>query len=209
MKIVKRKIKDLISAEYNPRMLTTKQHTELTDSLKRFGLVDPILVNINKERENIIIGGHQRVKVWQQLGNTDIDCVELDLTLDKERELNIRLNKNTGQFDMDMLANHFEQDELISWGFNDYEVFGGSDAEDDEKDSNEGSFEDLPQSVQLLPPKEYILILFDDAEQFDHAKEELDLQLVRRGGYEKGTAQDQHSIERVLTYDDLKLRLCK
>ena len=89
MKIVKRKIKDLIRAEYNPRKLTKVQEQDLKDSLTRFGLVDPIIVNINNERKNIIIGGHQRVKVWEAMDNKEVDCIELNLTYDKERELNI------------------------------------------------------------------------------------------------------------------------
>jgi hypothetical protein len=122
MKIVNKQISDLIGAEYNPRELTEKQHQDLKDSLKRFGVVDPVLVNINPERHNIIIGGHQRTRVWEELGNTEIPCVELDLTLDQEKELNVRLNKNTGQFDFDMLANYFDQDELIEWGFDETEL---------------------------------------------------------------------------------------
>ena len=41
----------------------------------------------------------------------------LDLNKEQERELNIRLNKNTGEFDMDILANEFDIDELVDWGF--------------------------------------------------------------------------------------------
>jgi len=63
MEVVERKIKDLIKAEYNPRELTKDQENQLKDSLKRFGIVDPVIVNVNKERKNIIIGGHQRTKV--------------------------------------------------------------------------------------------------------------------------------------------------
>ena len=51
------------------------------------------------------------------LGNASIPCIELDLTLDRERELNVRLNKNTGSFDMDALNEFFEVDDLIEWGF--------------------------------------------------------------------------------------------
>jgi len=116
-KIVIRNVEELIEAEYNPRELTEDQAKHLTDSLKRFGFVDPVLVNINKDRKDIIIGGHQRTKIAKQLGYTEVPCVEMDLTYDQEKELNIRLNKNTGQFDMDMLANHFEMDDLVDWGF--------------------------------------------------------------------------------------------
>jgi len=123
MKIVKRKITDLIAAEYNPRKINKVQEQDLKDSLTRFGLVDPIIININKERKNIVIGGHQRLKVWADLGNSEIDCNQLDLTLDKERELNIRLNKNGGSFDDELVKEYFDYEELTEWGFTPDELF--------------------------------------------------------------------------------------
>ena len=117
MKIKNRKISELIFAEYNPRTLKEPAYKALKDSLTRFGIVDPIIVNVNKERENIIIGGHQRARVWNEMGNNTIPTVELDLSLDKEKELNIRLNKNTGTWDWDSLANNFEELNLQDWGF--------------------------------------------------------------------------------------------
>ena len=123
MKIVKRKIKELIAAEYNPRKINKVQEQDLKDSLTRFGLVDPIIININEGRKNIVIGGHQRLRVWSALGNTEIDCNELDLTLDKERELNIRLNKNGGSFDDDLVKQYFDYEELTDWGFTPDELF--------------------------------------------------------------------------------------
>jgi hypothetical protein len=122
MQIIERNIADLIRAEYNPRELTQDQEKQLSDSLRRFGVVDPVIVNVHPDRKDIIIGGHQRSKVWQKLGNETIPTVELSLTYDQEKELNVRLNKNTGQFDMDMLKDHFETDDLIEWGFTDVEL---------------------------------------------------------------------------------------
>ena len=110
-------ISDLIFAEYNPRELTKDQHQNLKDSITRFGLVDPLIVNIHKERKNILVGGHQRLKIAKELGYKSVSCVEVELTPEKERELNIRLNKNTGQWDWDALANHFDVGELTEWGF--------------------------------------------------------------------------------------------
>ena len=123
MTIVERNIDDLIFAEYNPRQLTKEQHKHLTDSLKRFGVVDPIIVNQHKDRKDIIIGGHQRARIWKELGNTTIPTVEEKLPLDKEKELNVRLNKNVGEFDFDMLANNFEIEDLKDWGFGDEDGF--------------------------------------------------------------------------------------
>lgn len=132
MEIKQRKADDLIFAEYNPRQLTKEQHQHLKDSIERFGLVDPIIVNKNKDRKDIIVGGHQRVRVAKKLGIKEVPTVEVDLTYDKERELNVRLNKNVGEFDYDILADLFDLDELIGWGFTEDELVGFS-ADDEVK----------------------------------------------------------------------------
>jgi ParB-like chromosome segregation protein Spo0J len=124
MKIESRRVDELIHAEYNPRYLNENDYKALKDSLTRFGVVDPVIVNMYPERRNIVVGGHQRLKVWQEMGNTEIPCVYVELPLDKERELNVRLNKNTGRFDMDVLANQFDIDELTDWGFSEEELTG-------------------------------------------------------------------------------------
>ena len=113
MKIESKLVLDLKPATYNPRQISTKQYKDLKASVKKFGLVDPIIVNKN----NTVIGGHQRLKICKELKHIEIDCVVLDLSKEEERELNIRLNKNTGDFDMDILANEFDIDELVDWGF--------------------------------------------------------------------------------------------
>tara|TARA_Y100001963_G_scaffold133868_1_gene193923 strand:- start:1019 stop:1564 length:546 start_codon:yes stop_codon:yes gene_type:complete len=161
MKIVTKKIGDLIEAEYNPRQLTKEQFQQITDSIKRFGIVDPIIVNKNKERKNIIVGGHQRVKVAGSLGFKEIPCVEVDLTPDKERELNVRLNKNTGEWDWDELANHFDVSELIDWGFNDKDL-----AFFDEPD-----YDELIEQDKNKAPS--IKITFVDLEQYGKAEQEI------------------------------------
>ena len=102
MKITNTKTSELIFAEYNPRQLKKEQFQQIKDSITRFGIVDPIIVNSNKDRKDIIIGGHQRVKVALEMGIGTIPCHYVNLTRDKERELNIRLNKNTGEWDWDI-----------------------------------------------------------------------------------------------------------
>lgn len=126
MKIVEREIKELIFAEYNPRQITKKQFEDLKKSLERFGFVDPVIVNVNPDRKNIIVGGHQRIRAWKSLGNTRVPTVEVNLNEKKERELNVRLNKNTGSFDFDILANEFDFDDLIEWGFEEKEILGSA-----------------------------------------------------------------------------------
>jgi len=118
MKITLIEINSLNPAEYNPRQITKKQFEDLKASIDKFGLVDPIIIN----SDNTVIGGHQRLKVLRELGAKKIPTVRVNLSKEDERELNIRLNKNTAEFDLDVLANNFEIDELKDWGFKDVEL---------------------------------------------------------------------------------------
>jgi len=118
MKIEKLKIAELKQAEYNPRKMTNKQYEDLKSSLEKFGLVDPIIIN----SDNTVVGGHQRLRIMRELGAELVPTVRVNLSKEDEKELNIRLNKNTGEFDLDVLANNFEVDELKDWGFKDIEL---------------------------------------------------------------------------------------
>ena len=118
MKIERIQINKLKPATYNPRQITKKQYSDLKDSIDRFGLVDPIIINKNG---NVVVGGHQRLKICKELKHTEIDCVVLDLNKEQERELNIRLNKSGGEWDFDLLSN-FDIQELKEWGFKDIEL---------------------------------------------------------------------------------------
>ena len=119
MEIENKLLAELKPATYNPRQITTKQYNDLKESIEKFGIVDPIIIN----KDNTIIGGHQRYKIFKDIIDKDsllnitIPCVVLHLSKEEERELNVRLNKNTGEFDMDILANEFDIDELVDWGF--------------------------------------------------------------------------------------------
>ncbi|MDG1858311.1 MAG: ParB N-terminal domain-containing protein [Emcibacteraceae bacterium] len=151
MKIKQRKIAELNPADYNPRQLTDKQYKQLKKSLKTFGCVEPVVVNSNPMRKDVIIGGHQRCKVWADLGNDSIPTVEVELDEAQEMELNVRLNKNTGEFDFDMLSSYFDMETLKDWGFQDYE-FGMSLDDDmtDEFDLPDGDKEPFQQMTFTL-----------------------------------------------------------
>lgn len=116
IKIEEVSIGSLKASEYNPRKMTEKQEKDLTESLKRFGLVDPIIVNSYQGRENIIIGGHARFKIAQKLKLKTVPVVYLSLPYDKEKELNLRLNRNTGEWDYELLKS-FDLNLLLDTGF--------------------------------------------------------------------------------------------
>lgn len=121
LKIVQVAINDLKPAVYNPRKMDSKQEADLTNSLKEFGLVDPIVVNGNKDRFNVVIGGHQRLKIAKKLGYKTMPVVYTDLDEEKEKILNLRLNKNLGSWDYEILKN-FETETLFDVGFTDEDI---------------------------------------------------------------------------------------
>jgi ParB-like chromosome segregation protein Spo0J len=111
---------DLIEWDKNPRKLTSKQADDLRDSMKKFDYVEPIILDFDKKS---IIGGHQRRRVMLQRLTLDPDT-KIDvripnrpLTPAEKEELAIRLNKNQGEWDYDILANQFEVTDLFEWGF--------------------------------------------------------------------------------------------
>lgn len=129
-------IGQLKPAEYNPRKADEKQHANLKASIERFGLKDPIIVNSASNRKNVIIGGHFRVRVAQDIGIKDVPVVYVNIPdLEREKELNVRLNRNTGDFDFDLLAD-FDQDMLKDIGFDSKELDSIFQLTNDEKEDD-------------------------------------------------------------------------
>lgn len=52
-----------------------------------------------------------------ELGATQVPVVRVNLSKEDEKELNVRLNKNTGEFDFDIMADNFDIEDLLEWGF--------------------------------------------------------------------------------------------
>ena len=135
MNIIKIPIEDLKFADYNPRQITEKQVEDLKASIAKFGLVEPVVVNENPERKNIIVGGHQRVRILTLLDYKEVPVVYVNLSEKDERELNVRLNKNNGEWDWNKLANEFDIEDLKVYGFTNSEL-GISDNSKDEIDTD-------------------------------------------------------------------------
>jgi len=122
LKIIQIPVNQLKSATYNPRKNTPEAMEQLKESIKRFGLVDPAVVNSAKQRKNIIIGGHMRIRAAKELGYKNVPIVYVDIPDEtKERELNVRLNKNIGEFDFNLLAD-FDESFLSDVGFSSEEL---------------------------------------------------------------------------------------
>lgn len=104
-------------SEYNPRKWDQVAINNLTESIKRYGFVDPLLVNNAPGRMGVVIGGHFRLKVAKDLKITKVPVVYIAITdLKKEKDLNLRLNRSTGDWDWDLLKN-FDESFLADVGF--------------------------------------------------------------------------------------------
>lgn len=97
-------IGDLRPAAYNPRKKLKpgdKEYEKIKNSIQEFGYVEPIIVNYDMT----VIGGHQRLTVLKDLGYTEVDCVVLHIEDEnKVKALNIALNKITGAWNEQLLA---------------------------------------------------------------------------------------------------------
>ena len=104
MILAKKKLADLVPAEYNPRKALKPgdaEYEKLKRSLEQFGYVEPIIWNATTGH---VVGGHQRLTVLRDLGVTEVDCVVVEMDREKEKALNIALNKISGEWDKDKLA---------------------------------------------------------------------------------------------------------
>lgn len=113
MRIERKQITELMRAEYNPRVELDESHEEyrlLEGSVAEFGYVVPIIWN---ERTGRVVGGHQRLTVLQNAGETEVDVSVVDLDEEAEKQLNVALNKVEGDWDNETLPELLaELDEL-------------------------------------------------------------------------------------------------
>ena len=104
MNIEKKNVKDLLPADYNPRKDLKPgdpEYEKLKRSIEQFGYVEPVIWN---EKTGHVVGGHQRLKVLTDMGITEVDVVVVDMDTEKEKALNIALNKISGEWDTEKLA---------------------------------------------------------------------------------------------------------
>ena len=185
----------------NPRIIKDDKFDKLVKSIKEFPEMlekRPIVVDENM----IVLGGNMRLKACQEAGLKKIDVIIAEGWCEKQKkEFIIKDNVGYGEWDWNLLANVWDVDLLEDWGL-DLPI-----DEQIEKMDEDDEIE-LPQSVQLEPPKEYILIMAEpNSVDWEEIKEMLKLKMVRRGGYKKGSNFDAVSLERVLWWDDFKKRI--
>ena len=105
MNIQRLKLSELNPAAYNPRKILKPGDAEfekLKASIENFGYVE--LIVVNAKNKNTVISGHQRLSVLQHMGQTEAECVVVELSVEKEKALNIAMNKVSGEWDKEKLS---------------------------------------------------------------------------------------------------------
>lgn len=128
MKIEKKLITEINRAAYNPRVELQpgdRVYEKLKRSMEEFGYVEPIIIN---NVTGNVVGGHQRLTVLENMGVTEVDCVIIEVDAVKEKQLNLALNKVSGEWDRDKLKDLFldleieDGIDLSLTGFDDFEI---------------------------------------------------------------------------------------
>ena len=108
-------------AAYNPRKDLKPgdpEYEKLKKSILTFDLVEPLVWN---KRSGNLVGGHQRLKVLKELGQTEVEVSVVDLPDNKEKALNLALNKISGEWDLPRLKDILEE---LDTGDIDIEITG-------------------------------------------------------------------------------------
>ena len=143
----------------NPRLIKDDKFKKLVQSIKDFPEmlnIRPIVVN----QDMVILGGNMRYKACKEAGLKEIPIIIADLTEDQQREFLIKDNVSGGEWDWEVLANEWDNEQLEAWGL-DIPIF-----------DLEPSYEDLIGEEKNKPAT--MKITFESPEQLQKA--EIDIQ---------------------------------
>lgn len=173
LKVQKVSVSKLIPAEYNPRKADPKMLELLKKSIQEDGYIEPIVWN---ERTGNIIAGHQRLKVMKDLGYEEIEVVVVDVDETKEKILNLRLNKQTGEWDFPILADLLQE---IDTGNLDMDLTGFPEIELEKIALWNKPLPDDLEDVEIKGGQEttgnYLIVNFQDKAQYEQIRLDLDL----------------------------------
>ncbi|WP_458454371.1 ParB N-terminal domain-containing protein [Methanobrevibacter sp.] len=174
MKIEKVKIKDLISPSYNPRDITLEEMEKLKTSIKEFGYITPIIVNKHNMH---IVGGNQRYQALKSLGYNEIEVIYInEPDLNKEKAINIRLNKLSGTWDTVKLNSVLEEIQLNGFdvtltGFNEVHLsensFNNEFHQDIQSNNNNDYSNEIEDYDNNLKEEEYEFQELDDFKEIN------------------------------------------
>ena len=214
---------DFHELQGNLKDLTELNFNKLKLSILKYGFIAPLFAFKDNKGKLFIMDAHQRVRVLKHLRDVDEYIVPqlpynlIDAKNKREaKEMLLAINSRYGKMTAEGLY-EFSNEPNYEIDMNAIELildlpevnldmFNNAEAKIDSLEENEEI--ELPQSAQIEPPKEYILIMAEpNSEEWEDLIQTLKLGMVRRGGYKEGSEFDSISLERVLYWNDFKNRV--
>jgi hypothetical protein len=195
--IERRKVSALIPYARNARRHRPSQIAEIAASIKEWGWTMPVLI----DEEDVTIAGHGRVLAAERLGIDDIPViVARGWSEAQKRAYRLADNEIAMHAQWDKTLLRVELAELRDQGV-DLALMGF--AAEDAIVGGPDPLGDIPQALQLAPPREYAVVMCADLGEWERLKVALKLTPVRRGGYRKGSPLDDVGTQRVVKAADL------
>jgi len=146
-------INTLKESGYNPRFIDDGEYANLVKSIKIHSIVQPLLANSNPGRANVLIAGHQRLRASKEAGLKTVPVIYLNLSLEQEKALSLRLNRIGGKFVDELLRANFDIELLLETGFDDGDLGAiwndQLEIEDDNFDEKKAVKEALATDIKL------------------------------------------------------------
>lgn len=211
MQTIEMRIDQLSQDPANARKHDDRNIEAIIGSFRRFGQQHPIIVDAS----GVVRAGNGRLEAARRLGWETIQAIQTTLTGSDATAFAIADNRTAelAEWDDEILRAtleglRFEDEELLdAAGFTDEElteILGGESESGDEEIERSGAIE---KALQLVPDREYAVIMCESDDEWEEMRTTLKLQSVRRGGYKKGSAFDSVGTQRVLRWSDLRTRI--
>lgn len=142
-------VKDLVPNDKNPRLIKEHKFKKLVESIKEFPEMlelRPIVV----DDANVILGGNMRFRAAQEAGIKKVPViVATDMSEEQRKQFIIKDNQSYGEWDWDLLADEWEQGDLISWGFESYNFGAPTDFLDIDDETEPSEAPPAPEKPKI------------------------------------------------------------
>jgi hypothetical protein len=174
-----RRLGDLIPRDRNPAKISEHDAAHLETSVDKFNLALPLII----QPDDKLIDGHQRQKVLllsESFGEdtiVDVRVPSRPLTDEEVDELAIRLRRNAGEWDWEILEADFDREDLVNWGFHEEEL-------GEWKSRTPTPTKEKPEleiSPELLERHDYVVFYFDNELDWQVAQDLLGVEKVKGG----------------------------